>query len=125
MALKDVIIDEVVERKETNIKRGVDPVRKEDNAEGLSGLGIGTINLDAIKVEESKPETEQITLYLKKELADKIKTVGGSKNVTITKLVEMVLEETFAGIEASEEMINKYNENFKRRSYSPRKNKKK
>lgn len=125
MGLKDVKIDEVVDKRETNIKRAVDPVKKEEKTDSLSGLGIGTINLDAIQGEETKPETEQMTLYLKKELADKLKTVGGSKNVTITKLVEMVLDETFAGIEANEEAINKYNENFKRKSYSPRKNRKK
>lgn len=120
MALKDVIIDEVIEKKESNIKRAIDPVKKEET---LEGLGLGTINLDAIKVEE-KPETEQLTLYLKKELADKMKTVGGTKKISIGKLVEMVLEETFANIKADEEMIDNYNENFKRKTYTTRKKKK-
>lgn len=121
MALKDVLVDEVIDKKEKDIKRAIDPAKKEE--ETLEGLGLGTINLDAIKVEE-KPETEQLTLYLKKELADKMKTVGGTKKISIGKLVEMVLEETFANIKADEEMINNYNENFKRKTYTTRKKKK-
>ena len=120
MSLKDVIVDEFVEKEEKNIKRAIDPIQKEET---LEGLGLGTINLNAIKVEE-KQETEQLTLYLKKELMDKLKTVGGSKKIAIAKLVDMVLEETFAGIKANEEMINNYNENFKRKTYTPRKKKK-
>lgn len=119
MALKDVIIDEVIEKKESNIKRAIEPAKKEQN---LSGLGLGTINLDAIKVEE-KQETEQLTLYLKKELTDKLKTVGGSKKITMTKLVEMILDETFASIKADDEMIDIYNENFKRKTYNTKKKK--
>lgn len=119
MALNDVKVDEVVEKKKSSIKRALD-IAKEEN---LAGLGLGTINLDAIKVEE-KPETEQLTLYLKKELTDKLKTVGGYKKITITKLVEMVLDETFASIEPNDEMINNYNENFKRKTYTTKKKKK-
>lgn len=119
MGLKDVMVDEVIENKEINIKRAVDPSKKEGN---LSNLGLGTINLDAIKVEE-KPETEQLTLYLKKEITDKLKTVGGSKKIAIAKLVEMILDETFANIEVDNEMIDIYNDNFKRKAYTTKKKK--
>lgn len=120
MDLKNVAVDESVEKKGNSIKRALDIAKKEEN---LSSLGLGTINLDAIKVED-KPETEQISLYLKKELLDKLKTTGGSKKIAITKLVEMVLEETFANIEIDEKMIEVYNENFKRKTYNSKKKKK-
>lgn len=97
-----------------NIKQKV-----EDKTTGESFIEDKKVDLsvaDLIKKPKKKDEKTLLGINIKKEVADKVKSFAYENDMTVSEVMEDVIEKMFKDIDVNEEALKSYEEKYKKKS---------
>lgn len=101
-----------------NIKQKV-----EDKTTGESFIEDKKMDLsvaDLIKKPKKKDEKTLLGINIKKEVADKVKSFAYENDMTVSEVLEDVIEKMFKDIDVNEEALKSYEEKYKKKSKKTR-----
>lgn len=89
----------------------------EDKTTGESFIEDKNLNVtDFIKKPRKKDEKTPLGIKIKKELADKVKSFSYENEMTVSEVLEDVIEKIFKNVEVNEDALKAYEEKYKKKS---------
>ncbi|CEK34567.1 hypothetical protein UMC2_37781 [[Clostridium] sordellii] len=97
-----------------NIKQKI-----EDKTTGESFIEDKNIDLsvvDLLKKPKKKDEKTMLGIKLKKDVADKVKSFSYENDMTVSEVLEDLIEKIFKDVQLNEEALKAYEEKYKKKS---------
>lgn len=101
-----------------NIKQKID--EKSTGEEFIETKNNNINILDLINKPKAKEEKVMLGIKLKKEVADKVKSFSYENNMTVSEVLEDIVEKMFKDVNLNEEALKAYEEKYKKKSKKTR-----
>lgn len=96
----------------TNLKKQIG--EKNTGKEFIERKDISILNL--INKPKAKEEKSMIGIKLKKEVSDKVKSFAYENNMTVSEILEDMINKMFKEVEVNKEALKLYEEKYKKKS---------